>query len=80
MMKSRRMSWAGHVARMGAKRNACRIFMGKPERKRPLGRPIHRWEDNIKMDLRMGWYGLDLAQNRDQRRVLVNSVMNLQVP
>jgi hypothetical protein len=52
MIKSRRMKWAGHVARMGEKRNACRILVGKPEGKRPLGRSRHRWVDNIKMDLR----------------------------
>jgi hypothetical protein len=55
MIKSRRMRWAGHVAYMRAKRNAYRILVGK----RPLGRPRRRWVDNIKMDLRMGWYGLD---------------------
>jgi hypothetical protein len=60
MMKSRRMRWAGHVERMGEKRNAYRILVGKPEGKRPLGRPRRRWVDNIKMDLRvMGWDGLD---------------------
>jgi hypothetical protein len=48
---SRRMRWAGHVARMGVKRNACRLLMGKPEGKRPLGRPRRRWVDNIRMDL-----------------------------
>jgi hypothetical protein len=52
MIKSRRMRWAGHVARMEEKRNAYKIFMGKPERKRPLGRPRSRWVDNIKIDLR----------------------------
>jgi hypothetical protein len=58
--KSRRMRWAGHVARMGEPRNAYRILMGKPEGKRPLGRPRRRWVDNIKMNLRgMGWCGLD---------------------
>jgi hypothetical protein len=51
MIKSRRMIWAGHVARMGEKKNVCRIFVGKPERKRPVGRPGCRWEDNIRMDL-----------------------------
>jgi hypothetical protein len=51
-MKSRRMRWSGHVAHTGQKRNAYRILLGKPEGKRPLGRPKHRWEDNIKMDLR----------------------------
>jgi hypothetical protein len=58
MMKSRRMRWARHVARMGETRNAYRILVGKPEGKRPLGRPRRRWVDNIKID-RMGWYGLD---------------------
>jgi hypothetical protein len=56
MIKSRRMKWAGHVARMGEKRNACRILMGKPEGKRPLERPRCRWVKNIRIDLReMGW-------------------------
>jgi hypothetical protein len=61
-IKSRRMGWAGHVARIGEKRNAFRILVGKPEGKRPLGRPRRRWVDNIKMDLkrdRVGWCGLD---------------------
>jgi transcription termination factor 2 len=84
MIKSRRMRWAGHVARMGEKRNAYRIFVGKLEGKRPLGRPRRRWVDNIKMDLReIGWDGMDwidLAQDRDQWRALVNMVMNLRVP
>jgi hypothetical protein len=51
IIKSGRMRWAGHVARMGEKRNAYRLFVGKPEGKRPLGRPRHRWADNIRMDL-----------------------------
>jgi hypothetical protein len=76
--------WAGHVARMGEKRNAYRILVGKPEGKRPLGRPRRRWMDNIKMDLReAGWDGMDwinLAQDRDRWRALVNAVMNLRVP
>jgi hypothetical protein len=62
MIKSRRMRWAGHIARMGEKRNAYRILVGKSEGKRPLVRSRRRWVDNIKMDLkrdRMGWYGLD---------------------
>jgi hypothetical protein len=84
MIKSRRMRWASHVARMGEKRNACRILVGKPGGKRPLGRPRRRWEDNIKMDLRkIGWGGIDwidLTQNRDRWRALVNTVMNLRVP
>jgi len=49
-MKSRRMRWAGHVARMGERRGVYRVLVGKPERKRPLGRTMRRWEDNIKMD------------------------------
>jgi hypothetical protein len=69
MMASRRMRWAGHVARMGETRNAYRILVGKPEGKRPLGRPSRRWVDNIKMDLtQSGWDGMDwieLAQDRD---------------
>jgi hypothetical protein len=69
MIKSRRMRWAGHVARMGKTRNAYRILVGKPEGKRPLARPRNSWVDNIKMGLReMGWDGVDwieLAQDRD---------------
>jgi hypothetical protein len=83
-MKLRRMRWAGCVAHMGEKRNAYRTLVGKPEGKRPLGRPRRRWEDNIKMDLRStGWGGMDwidLAQGRDQWRALVNTVINLRVP
>jgi hypothetical protein len=61
VIKSRRMRWAGHVARIEEKRGAYRILVGRPERRRPLGRPRRRWEDNIKMDLQaMGWgHGLD---------------------
>jgi hypothetical protein len=57
LIKSRRM-WAGHVARMGEERRAYRILMGRPEGRRPLGRPSRRWEDNIKMDLEVGWGGM----------------------
>jgi hypothetical protein len=84
MIKSRMMRWAGHVARMGENRNVYRILVGNPEGKRLLGRPRRRWVDNIKMDLReIGWSvmdWIDLAQDRDQWRALVNSVMNLRVP
>jgi hypothetical protein len=84
MNKSRRMRWAEHVAQMGEKRNAYRILVGKPEEKRPLRRPRHRWVDNIKMDLReIEWGNMDwivLPQDRDQWRALVNTVMNLPVP
>jgi hypothetical protein len=84
MIESRRMRWGGHVARMGKTRNAYRILVGKPEGKRPLGRPRRRWVDNIKIDLReLGWDGvdwIDLAQDRVQWRALVNTVMNLRVP
>jgi hypothetical protein len=69
---------------MGEKRNAYRLLVGKPEGKRPLGRPIRRWVDNIKMDLlEIGCSGVDwigLAQDRDKRRALVNAVMSLLVP
>jgi hypothetical protein len=84
IIKSRRMRWAGHVARMGEKRNVYRLLVRKPERKRPLGRPRCRWTDNIKMDLLeigvsvLDWIGL--AQDRYRWRSLVNSVMNLPVP
>jgi hypothetical protein len=84
VIKSRRIRWAGHEARMGERRNAYRILVGKPEGKRPLGRPRCRWVDNIKMDLReVGWDGMDwidLAQDRDRWRAYVNAVMNLRDP
>ena len=84
VVKSRRMRWAGHVARMGEGRGVHRVLMGKPEGKRPFGRPRRRWEDNIKMDLReVGGGGgdwMELAQDRDRWRALVGTVRNLQVP
>jgi hypothetical protein len=84
MVKSRRMRWAGHVASMGEKGNAYRLLVGRPEGRRPLGRPRRRWVDNIKIDLReIGWDDMDwvdLAQDRDQWRALVNTLMNLRVP
>ncbi|KAJ4446896.1 hypothetical protein ANN_13597 [Periplaneta americana] len=83
-IKSRRLRWAGHVARMGESRNAYRVLVGRPEGKRPLGRPRRRWEDNIKMDLREVGYDdrewINLAQDRDQWRAYVRAAMNLQVP
>jgi len=83
VVKSTRMSWAGHVARMGEGRGVHRVLVAKPEGKRPLGRLRHRWEDNIKMDLRevgAGGDWMELAQDRDRWRALVNMVMNLLVP
>jgi hypothetical protein len=74
-IEKRRMKWTGHAARMGQKRNAYRIFVTKPEDKKPLGRPRRRWEDNIKTDHKdIGWGSKDwihLAQDRDQWKALV---------
>ena len=84
LIKSIRMRWAGHVAHMGEERGLYRVLVGKPEGKRPLGRPMRRWVDNIRMDLQevgcgyMDWIGL--AQDRDGWRRLVSAVMNLRVP
>jgi hypothetical protein len=82
VIKSKRLRWAGHVARMGERRGAYRALVGKPEGRRPLGKPRRRWEDNIKMR-EVGWGGMDwinLAQDRDTWQALVNAVMNLRVP
>jgi len=84
VIKSRRMRWAGHVARMGEEMGVYRVLVGKPEVKRLLGRPRRRCVDNIRMDLQevgcgyMDWIGLD--QDRDRWRTLVSAVMNLGVP
>jgi hypothetical protein len=84
MIKSRRMRWAGHVARMGEERGVYGVSVGKPEGKRPLGRPRRRWENNIRLDLRE--IGIDvanwirLAQCRVRWWAFVNTVMSLRVP
>jgi len=83
VIKSRRMRWAGQVARMGEERGVYRVLVGKREGRRPMGRPRRRWVDNIRMDLYevgcgyMDWIGL--AQDRDRWRTLVSAVMNLRV-
>ncbi|KAJ4443358.1 hypothetical protein ANN_05026 [Periplaneta americana] len=83
-IKSRRLRWGGHVARMGESRNAYRVLVGRPEGERPLGRPRRRWEDNINMDLREVGYDdrdwINLVQNRDRWRAYVRATMNLRVP
>ena len=81
-LKSRRLRWAGHVARMEQSRNAYRVLVGKPEGKRPLGRPRHRWEDNIRLR-EVGcdpgeW--IDLVEDGDRWRACLRAVMNLRVP
>jgi hypothetical protein len=84
VIRSRRLWWAGQVARMGEGRGVYRVLVGRPEGKRPLGRPRRRWEDNIKLDLRdIGIDGANwirLAEDRVQWRASVNTVMNLRLP
>jgi hypothetical protein len=84
VIKARRMKWAGHVEGMGEVRGAYNILFGRPEGRRPLGRPRRRWEDNIKMDLREIGFGdmdwINMAQDKDRWRAVVNTVMNLRVP
>jgi hypothetical protein len=83
VVKSRRMRWPGHVARMVEGRGVYRVLVGKPEGKRPVGRPRRRWEDNIRMDLQeVGGSGgdwMELSQDRDRWRALVGTVRNLRV-
>jgi len=84
VIKSRRMRWVGHVARMSKERGVYRVLVGKPEGKRPMGRPRRRWVDNVRTDLQevgceyMDW--IVLALDRDRWRTLVSAVMNLRVP
>ena len=84
VIKSRRIRCSGHVVRMGEERGVYSVLMGKPEGKRPLGRPRRRWVDNIKMDLQEVGCGyidwIRLAQDRDRWWTLVSAVMNLRVP
>ena len=84
VIKSRRMRWAGHVARMEEGRVVTKVLVGKPEGKRPLGRPRRRWEDNIKMNLQDLGRGcgdwMELVKDRDRWRALVSTVMNFGVP
>ena len=79
-----KMRWVGHVASMGERRGIYTVLVGKPEGKRPLGRPRHKWEDNIKIDLQeVGCGGMDwieLPEDRDRWRALVNAILNLRVP
>ena len=83
VIKCRRMRWAGHVVRVGEERGAYRVLVGKPEGKRPMGRPRRKWVDNIRTDLQEVGGGymdrIGLAQDRDRWRTFVSAVMNLRV-
>jgi len=78
------MRWTGHIALMEKRRGVYRVLVGKPEGKKPLGRPSRRWEDNVKMDLHEveceGMDSINLAQDRHRWRALANAVMNLRIP
>ena len=84
MIKSRRLRWAGHVARIEEGKSAFKILTGKPTGKRPLGRPRRRWEDNFRMDLEeisiIAGNWVDSAQDKNYWRALVNAALNLRVP
>ena len=84
VIKARKIRWVRHVARMGEGLGVCRVLVGNPKGKRPLGRPRRRWEDNIKMELQEvgcgGMHWIELVQDREMWRALVNAVMNLRVP
>ena len=82
MIKSRRLKWTGHVARIEEGRSSFKILTGKPTGKKPLGRPRRRWEDNIRMNLERFIAGnwVDSAQDRDYWRALMNAALNLRVP
>jgi hypothetical protein len=84
VIKSRKMRWSGHVTRTWERRGVYRVLVGKTEGKRPLGRPSHRWEDNVRMDLQEVGCGFEdwirLAQDRDRWRALVSAVRNLRFP
>jgi hypothetical protein len=83
-IKSRRMIWTGQRPRMGEKRGVYRVLVEKPEGKRPLGKPRRRWEDNIKIDFHKAGCGamdwIELAEDRDRCRTILNAVVNLRVP